>query len=130
VVQRCFPPGRRFVVTPDAQWFCCISVLLASPPQARDHGQSMNDVTQLLSALGQGDPHAASRLLPLVYDEQRRLVAQRIRGWTSSLATLPQDHGHDRELGVELEDEHHETHIGRRPSGDTDVGVSRRCRSD
>jgi hypothetical protein len=29
----------------------------------------MTDVTQLLSALGQGDPHAASRLLPLVYDE-------------------------------------------------------------
>jgi len=24
-----------------------------------------NDVTQLLRALGQGDPHAASRLLPL-----------------------------------------------------------------
>jgi hypothetical protein len=29
----------------------------------------MNDVTQLLSSLGQGDPHAASWLLPLVYDE-------------------------------------------------------------
>jgi hypothetical protein len=31
----------------------------------------MSDVTQLLSALGQGDPHSASRLLPLVYDELR-----------------------------------------------------------
>jgi hypothetical protein len=30
-----------------------------------------HDVTQLLSALGQGDSHAASRLLPLVYDELR-----------------------------------------------------------
>jgi hypothetical protein len=38
----------------------------------------MNEVTQLLSALGQGDPHAASRLLPLVYDEPRRLAAQRM----------------------------------------------------
>jgi hypothetical protein len=38
----------------------------------------MNDVTQLLSALGQGDPHAASRLLPLVYDELRKLAAQRM----------------------------------------------------
>jgi hypothetical protein len=31
-----------------------------------------------LSALGQGDPHAADRLLPLVYDELRRLAAQRL----------------------------------------------------
>ena len=34
----------------------------------------MNEVTQLLSALEQGDPHAASRLLPLVYDELRKLA--------------------------------------------------------
>jgi hypothetical protein len=38
----------------------------------------MNGVTQLQSALGQGDPHAASRLLPLVYDELRKLAAQRM----------------------------------------------------
>ena len=38
----------------------------------------MNDVTQLLNALGQGDPHAASRLLPLVYDELRELAVQRM----------------------------------------------------
>jgi hypothetical protein len=38
----------------------------------------MSDVTQLLSALGQGDLHAASRLLPLVYEELRRLAAQRM----------------------------------------------------
>jgi hypothetical protein len=31
----------------------------------------MSDVTQLLIALGQGDPHAASRQLPLVYEELR-----------------------------------------------------------
>ncbi len=37
-----------------------------------------HDVTQLLSALGQGDPHAASRLLSLVHEELRRLAAQRI----------------------------------------------------
>jgi hypothetical protein len=34
----------------------------------------MNEVTQLLSALQQGDPHAASRLLPLVYEELRKLT--------------------------------------------------------
>jgi hypothetical protein len=37
-----------------------------------------HDVTPLLSALGQGDPRAASRLLPLGYDELRRLAAQRM----------------------------------------------------
>src|SRR4051812_36339542 len=38
----------------------------------------MNDVTRLLSALEQGDPRAAERLLPLVYDELRRLAARRL----------------------------------------------------
>jgi RNA polymerase sigma factor (TIGR02999 family) len=38
----------------------------------------MNNVSQLLSALEQGDPHAASQLLPLVYDELRRLAAQKL----------------------------------------------------
>ena len=38
----------------------------------------MNNVTQLLSALELGDPHAASRLLPLVYEELRKLAAQRM----------------------------------------------------
>ncbi len=38
----------------------------------------MNDVTQLLNAIEQGDPHAANLLLPLVYDELRRLAAQKL----------------------------------------------------
>jgi RNA polymerase sigma factor (TIGR02999 family) len=38
----------------------------------------MNEVTQFLSAIEQGDPHAAEQLLPLVYDELRRLAAQRL----------------------------------------------------
>jgi hypothetical protein len=38
----------------------------------------MNDVARLLSAPGQGDPHAASRLMPLVYEELRKLAAQRM----------------------------------------------------
>jgi RNA polymerase sigma factor (TIGR02999 family) len=38
----------------------------------------MNDVTRTLAALEQGDPHAADRLLPLVYDELRQLAAQRL----------------------------------------------------
>jgi RNA polymerase sigma factor (TIGR02999 family) len=38
-----------------------------------------SDVTQLLNALERGDPHAAARLLPLVYDELRRLAADKLR---------------------------------------------------
>jgi RNA polymerase sigma factor (TIGR02999 family) len=38
----------------------------------------MADVTQILNAIEQGDPHAAEQLLPLVYDELRRLAAQKL----------------------------------------------------
>jgi RNA polymerase sigma factor (TIGR02999 family) len=38
----------------------------------------MNEVTRVLSAIEQGDPHAADQLLPLVYDELRRLAAQKL----------------------------------------------------
>jgi RNA polymerase sigma factor (TIGR02999 family) len=38
----------------------------------------MSDVTQILSAIEQGDPSAAEKLLPLVYDELRKLAAQKI----------------------------------------------------
>jgi RNA polymerase sigma factor (TIGR02999 family) len=38
----------------------------------------MNEVTRILSAIEQGDPSAASQLLPLVYDELRELAAQKL----------------------------------------------------
>jgi RNA polymerase sigma factor (TIGR02999 family) len=38
----------------------------------------MSDVTRILSAIEQGDPHAAEQLLPLLYDELRKLAAARI----------------------------------------------------
>jgi len=38
----------------------------------------MNDVTQILSAIEDGDPQAAEKLLPLVYDELRKLAALRL----------------------------------------------------
>src|SRR5262245_41492229 len=38
----------------------------------------MSDVTRILNAIEQGDPHAAAQLLPLVYDELRKLAAQKI----------------------------------------------------
>jgi RNA polymerase sigma factor (TIGR02999 family) len=38
----------------------------------------MSDVTRVLSAIAQGDPHAADQLLPLVYEELRKLAAQKM----------------------------------------------------
>jgi RNA polymerase sigma factor (TIGR02999 family) len=38
----------------------------------------MTDVTRILSAIEQGDPQAASQLLPLVYDELRKLAAAKM----------------------------------------------------
>jgi RNA polymerase sigma factor (TIGR02999 family) len=38
----------------------------------------MSEVTRILSAIEQGDPHAAEQLLPLVYEELRQLAAQRL----------------------------------------------------
>src|SRR5881296_2799029 len=38
----------------------------------------MNEVTQILNAIEQGNPHGAGQLLPLVYDDLRRLAAQKL----------------------------------------------------
>jgi hypothetical protein len=38
----------------------------------------MNEVSRILDAIKQGDPQAADRLLPLVYDELRRMAAQKL----------------------------------------------------
>ena len=38
----------------------------------------MSDVTRVLAAVERGDPRAAEQLLPLVYDELRKLAAQRL----------------------------------------------------
>src|SRR5215831_8359138 len=38
----------------------------------------MSDVTRILSAIEQGDPSAAEQLLPLVYEELRKLAARKL----------------------------------------------------
>src|SRR5262245_58755072 len=38
----------------------------------------MSDVTRILSAIEDGDPSAAEQLLPLIYEELRKLAAQRL----------------------------------------------------
>ena len=41
-------------------------------------GAPMNDVSQILSQIESGDPTAAEQLLPLVYDELRKLAAAKL----------------------------------------------------
>jgi RNA polymerase sigma factor (TIGR02999 family) len=38
----------------------------------------MSDVTRILTAIERGEPHAAEQLLPLVYDELRKLATQKL----------------------------------------------------
>jgi RNA polymerase sigma factor (TIGR02999 family) len=47
----------------------------------------MSEVTQILHAISEGDPDAASQLLPLVYDELRKLAAQKL-AWEKPGQTL------------------------------------------
>ena len=52
----------------------------------------------LLRALEQGDPTAASRLLPLVYDELHKLAAQKLARERASLTLEPTDLVHEAYL--------------------------------
>ena len=58
----------------------------------------MNDFTQILHAVQEGDPHAANRLLPLVYEELRRLAAQRLAQEPSGQTLQPTALVHDAYL--------------------------------
>src|SRR5271169_1783326 len=58
----------------------------------------MNDLTQILSAVEQGDPHAASQLLPLVYDELRRLAAQKMANEAPGQTIQPTELVHEAYL--------------------------------
>jgi RNA polymerase sigma factor (TIGR02999 family) len=49
----------------------------------------VNEVTRILSAIAQGDPSAASQLLPLVYDELRKLAAHRLAHQTPGQTLQP-----------------------------------------
>jgi RNA polymerase sigma factor (TIGR02999 family) len=49
----------------------------------------MSEATQILHAIAEGDPHAASQLLPLVYDELRQLAAQRLARETPGQTLQP-----------------------------------------
>src|SRR6059058_3738700 len=49
----------------------------------------MRELPQILHAIAAGDPDAASQLLPLVYDELRKLAAQKLAGETPGQTLQP-----------------------------------------
>jgi RNA polymerase sigma factor (TIGR02999 family) len=49
----------------------------------------MNEITRILSAVERGDPQAAEQLLPLVYDELRKLAAHRLARQTPGQTLQP-----------------------------------------
>lgn len=55
-----------------------LMVTLAYGKRIDYYCEVMSEVTQILSAIEQGDPHAAERLLPLVYEGLKRLAAQKL----------------------------------------------------
>lgn len=65
-----------------------ISRFFLRPVQLRGIVAAMGSVTQILSAIEQGDPQAADKLLPLVYEELRKLATQRL-GQEKPGQTLP-----------------------------------------
>jgi RNA polymerase sigma factor (TIGR02999 family) len=68
----------------------------------------MSDVTRILSAIEQGDPHAAAQLLPLVYDELRKLAAQKMAQETPGQTLQPTALVHEAYL--RLVGDEHESH--------------------
>jgi RNA polymerase sigma factor (TIGR02999 family) len=57
-----------------------------------------SDVTQILSAIERGDPRAAEKLLPLVYEEPRRLANQRLTRDDPGQSLLSSDLVHEAYL--------------------------------
>ena len=65
----------------------------------------MSEVTQILNAIAGGDPDAASQLLPLVYDELRKLAAQKLARETPGQTLQPTALVHEAYLRLVGEDE-------------------------
>jgi hypothetical protein len=77
-------PGRK----PRYRGIVCSSASGPAKPKP-----AVNEVTQILSAIEQGDPRAADELLPLVYDELGRLAAHKhlsyVRVWCLGTPPMP-----------------------------------------
>jgi DNA-binding GntR family transcriptional regulator len=55
----------------------------------------VSDVTRILTAIEQGDPQAADKLLPLVYEELRKLAASRMGNEAAGQTLQPTALVHD-----------------------------------
>ena len=73
----------------------------------------MSDVTQLLSAIEAGDPKAADQLLPLVYDELRKLAVVRMANEKPGQTLQPTALVHEAWLRLTHDDPN--THFANRP---------------
>src|SRR5262249_32923397 len=76
---------RRAACWPAANAMLAVRLECQLPASSRETSRfqrgrlaKMSEVTRILSAIEQGDPSTAEQLLPLVYDELRRLAAQRL----------------------------------------------------
>ena len=65
----------------------------------------MSEVTQILHAIAEGDPDAASQLLPLVYEELRKLAAQKLARETPGQTLQPTALVHEAYLRLVGEDD-------------------------
>ena len=65
----------------------------------------MSELPQILDAIAAGDPDAASQLLPLVYDELRKLAAQKLARETPGQTLQPTALVHEAYLRLVGEDE-------------------------
>lgn len=66
---------------------------------------AVSEFTRILSAIDQGDPQAPAQLLPLVYEELRRLAAQKMARETPGQSFQPTDLVHEAYLRVVNGDE-------------------------
>jgi RNA polymerase sigma factor (TIGR02999 family) len=76
----CLRPGplARHPTVPPALSLCQNFVFRSRDAPALLGAVNQDQVTPLLQRIDQGDPHAAGELLPLVYDELRRLAAAKL----------------------------------------------------
>jgi hypothetical protein len=84
--------GRPFLLRPRAG-LCGgqpRQVVQRGVPEPVPGSPPMNEVTRVLSAIEQGNPHAAGQLMPLVHDELRRITTQKV---------APEDLGRARATG-------------------------------
>ena len=73
-------PSNGFVAThrSDPVIADCKTSLAARAHGPNQRHRAMHDITRVLVAIDRGEPLAASELLPLVYDELRKLAAQKL----------------------------------------------------